>query len=244
MSIQIAYYTAQGSRESNQDRILTRYTEKTALAVVADGLGGMSFGEIAAQVAVTTLDEKLGGIPMDEQQLFSALFHVNRRILAQQIPGKSMYTTVALLWLEGNNCIAAHIGDSRIYQFRNGKIVYQSTDHSVSQMELLTLGIPIRSNPHKNRLLRALGSEEMPKADCDNLEVLPGDVFLICSDGFWDSVTEQDMLNRLATSQNVHQWMNMMCRKIEEVGNPRQDNYSAVCISVGQTISQQESRRV
>ena len=106
-----------------------------------------------------------------------------------------MRTTAVVLCTEGNRGTALHIGDSRFYHFRNGKIISQTKDHSVPQMLAMAGEISeheIRRHPDRNRLLRALGDEnEEVRFVRSDFEIKEGDAFLLCSDGFWEEVEEE-----------------------------------------------------
>ena len=146
-----------------------------------------------------------------------------------------MRTTMAALWLGDYGALAANVGDSRIYQFREDRIVYQSLDHSVAQMAVLVGELEqseIRRSKDRNKLIRVLGDENDPKVDLQPLLVKPGDRFLLCSDGFWEPVTEEKMLQTMAQSTTAQQWLSQMRRIVEQAGNPNQDNHTAIALIV------------
>ena len=233
--LKISRYTDQGRREKNEDSLLLTETEASALAVVADGLGGHADGEIASQQAVQTLQRLLQNRLPDPQLLTEAIRQASRDILSLRKNGSNMRTTVAALWLGAEQAVAAHVGDSRIYQFRDGQIIYQSVDHSVAQMSVLMGELrqeELRGSKDRNKLIRALGGEEPPKVDCCCLTVAPGDRFLLCSDGFWEPVTEQAMLEDLARTQTAGQWLGEMKERVLLASDPLQDNHSAIAVLV------------
>ena len=89
------------------------------------------------------------------------------------------------------------MGDTRIYQFRDDAIIYQSTDHSLAQLGVMAGDLKledIRSNKDRNKLFRALGDRRTPKVAEKLLDILPGDRLLLCSDGFWEGIWEEEML--------------------------------------------------
>ena len=147
-------------------------------------------------------------------------------------------TTIAALWMQGGYAVAAHVGDTRIYQIRNGKIIYQSEDHSQVQMAVLVGELSpdaVRKHKDRNKLFRVLGEKnEDTKVDSYELNVRPGDRFLICSDGFWEPVTEADMLRTASQTANAQQWLIAMQRIVAAANDPRQDNNTAVAIIVRQ----------
>ena len=146
-----------------------------------------------------------------------------------------MKTTIAALWFNNERAIVAHVGDTRIYQFRKSKIVYQSIDHSVSQMAVMVGEITqdeLRGHIDRNRLLRALGASEKVKPDVRSLSLLPGDAFLVCTDGFWELILEDEMLEDLENSSIANQWLANMRKRIENRISTKGDNHTAVAIII------------
>jgi len=235
MEIQISHYSAIGRRENNEDSLTLLQDRDSLLAVVADGLGGLSRGEVASGLATQTMNRLLQHVLPDEDTLIDAIQEASRIILEARKPGERMCTTVASLWIHKNIAYAANVGDSRIYQFRRDGIVFQSMDHSVAQMAVLVGELEqaqLRESPDRNRLTRALGSEDAPKVACSQLNVQPGDRFLLCSDGFWEPVLEDDMLRTLARTTDTAAWLQAMRTIVEAANDPRQDNHTAIAISV------------
>lgn len=233
MRYQYASNTNIGQRDNNEDSLGVKSLDGTLLAVVADGLGGHANGEVASRIAVDTLLDGLAGKHMDEDELAFAILNASERICAADISG---HTTVASLWLEAGCGVAAHVGDSRIYQFRNGKIIFQSVDHSMVQMAIAVGELDASAARHhkdRNKLFRVLGDHhDTPRIDSTELTVLPGDRFLLCSDGFWEPVTETDMCRTALETASPDQWLEAMTRIIAQAADPKQDNHSAVCVLV------------
>ena len=203
------------------------------LALVADGLGGMGHGELASQDAVKFLAEALRGGSVDEDVLCDAIAQANDRICKMHTDGKRMMTTIAALWVDGSAAVAATVGDTRIYQFRQGKLWFQSIDHSAAQMAVFSGEITaeeIRSFPARNRLLRALGADSQVAADSCRLDIQPGDCFLLCSDGFWELITEAEMLRTCTDGSTAEQWLHAMRQVLEERYTSGSDNNSAAVI--------------
>lgn len=233
MDFTFAYYTDQGNRENNEDNLALRQQGASLLAVVADGLGGHENGEIASALAVDTICRELSGKAVEEDALIYAILNASSVISEAKISGHS---TVAALWLDGDAAVAANVGDSRIYQFRDGAIRFQSTDHSIVQLSVLVGELEpgaVRHHKDRNKLFRVLGApEETPKVDSTELDFRPGDRFLLCSDGFWEPVTEADMLRTMAETRTAEQWLEAMKQIVSAARNPRQDNHTAICIVI------------
>ena len=126
MRFQYASYTNLGKRNSNEDSLQERLLSGSLLAVVADGLGGHTNGEIASKMAVDMIFNYIDKNEIDEDELLYAILNASDTIYEEDISG---HTTVAALWLENNSAVAAYVGDSRSYQFQDNKIISQSIDH-------------------------------------------------------------------------------------------------------------------
>lgn len=230
MDYQFASYTDIGKRENNEDSMGVQSIGNALFAVVADGLGGHANGEIASRLAVDTISQTLSRQEIDEEALNNAILAADEAIRRAGIAG---HTTVAALWLESDYAVAAHVGDSRIYQFRDGKIVFQSEDHSVVQMAVLVGDLEpdaMRHHKDRNKLFRVLGeAESEAKVDSTELNVKPGDRFLLCSDGFWEPVDETQML-ALCCMDTPEAWLRAMRKIVIDTNDPRQDNSTAIAI--------------
>lgn len=235
MNISISFYTARGKRPNNEDTVSVLESDAGSLAIVADGLGGHEDGEVASKQAVATLNKMLQSKIPDEDVLIDAIQQASRDVFEIRKSQRPMHTTIASLWLGDNWAVAANVGDSRIYQFRNDRIIYQSLDHSVAQMAVLVGELDkseIRSSKDRNRLIRVLGDANVPKVDSEILHIQQGDRFLLCSDGFWESVTETVMLNSMVQTTTAQAWLATMRDVIEEADNRGQDNHTAIAIIV------------
>lgn len=230
MFFEMVSYSAVGKRQTNEDAVYAQATDSGALALVCDGLGGLAKGEQASGLAVEVIRSELLGRRFDEDSLDDAVVKANRAICALH-PGENFpKTTIALLWAEGEEALAVNLGDSRIYQFRDGQIVFQSTDHSIPQMDVmagLITPAEIRFHPRRNRLTKCLGVEGPVSMYKYHLHIQPGDRFLLCSDGFWEPVLEEDMLRTADTSGSVQEWLSAM-REIAAA--KEKDNHSAIAV--------------
>lgn len=233
MQFDFSAYSHVGLRENNEDSFGTVPGEDVFAAVVADGVGGHAMGEEASKTAVSHILSKLKDRSPDEDHLLDAITGASLAIGEEIFHG---YTTVTALWLTPREAIAAHVGDSRIYQFRDGKLLYQSQDHSDVMMAVLMGELPPespRTHPSRNRIFRALGLPgEVPKVDSSVLSVRPGDRFLLCSDGFWEPVWEEDMLRTMAQTETAEEWLRQMRSLVEAAEDPMQDNHTAIAILV------------
>jgi serine/threonine protein phosphatase PrpC len=234
---QVRGYTDQGTRVSNEDCISIHQLESGILCLVADGLGGQGGGDLASNCAVSAIESYTRNLKITQEILGAAIEIANKKVYAQQSEKDKMMTTIAALWIPkmGGEGIVASVGDSRIYQFRDREIVFQSTDHSVAQIAVSVGEInpsEMRSYPKRNKLTRALGAESDVKIDCETVNVMSGDRFLICTDGFWELVTEERMILSIASTGNVQSWLEEMRKDITNARDRRKDNNSAIAIII------------
>jgi PPM family protein phosphatase len=186
--------------------------ERGVLLVVADGMGGHSAGEVASGMAgelVPRLYFDSGGEPY--AALRGAVEEANRRIHTASLEDESkrgMGTTcTALVLLEGQ-AFAAHVGDSRLYMLRGGKVYLLTEDHS-AVMEMVKLGLitmeQARHHEDKNVILRALGtSPEVEVTMLEPFSVRLGDQYLLCSDGLYDLVPDDEIERELSAAEDIH----------------------------------------
>ncbi len=235
MYINYSEYSSIGGRRKNEDMVqIISYPEST-IALVADGLGGHGDGDVASRMAVNVITECIRDGAASRILMEKAISKANDRILEYHASGSDMKTTITAIWFNDGQACVAHVGDSRIYQFRNGEIIFQSVDHSVSQMAVMMGEITtdqIRYHCDRNRLTRALGSRVDVKVDTCMLDVRPGDAFLLCSDGFWELVWENEMLADLRAASSAEQWLGAMRRRVDSRLRSDSDNNTAAAIMI------------
>nr|VFJ86987.1 MAG: Serine/threonine protein phosphatase PrpC [Candidatus Kentron sp. LFY] len=235
--------TSPGGRSVNEDAYgFFQSEDGRACWVVADGLGGHKGGAVASQTAVTAISKwfrtKFG---LTSNDLDFALQAAQSMITANRKPSSPrMYTTVVMLVTDGITVRWAHVGDSRLYYFRDGKIIARTEDHSVPYLLYRAGEIgfdTIRTHKDRNQLVLSLGSE-MPWTP----SILPdppvllrqSDAFLLCSDGFWEPVLETEMEEDLAATVNAEGWMKAMIRRLRDRIRPgaqiEHDNYTAITV--------------
>ena len=169
--------------------------------VIADGMGGHAAGEVASRLLVETVTDYLARLDgIDEHILSAAVAKANEVILtrAGQHPDyKNMGTTATLLHLDDNgNAFWAHVGDSRLYLFCKGELRQITRDHSYVE-ELVESGSitqeEAQRHPRKNLLTRAVGVQKKVKVDAGKFVTAPQDIFLLCTDGLTNMVSETDV---------------------------------------------------
>lgn len=245
--------------KNNEDRFtvssyIGQEDRPVLFAIVSDGIGGHRAGEVAAELAVNYILEKIsesdGKRPLEIME--SAIHTASQAIAsrsASQADQFGMGATCACVWIEGNRLYTAYIGDSRIYLIRDGKIQRLTVDHTWVQ-EAIEKGVitpeQARDHPNVHVIRRHLGSVELPDVDFrlklsgedddeqarknQGTRLKFGDVLLMCSDGLTDLVWDDEIL-RLVTTRNA---LKSAAHDLVEQANERggYDNITVVLIGV------------
>lgn len=197
-----------GSRKEQQDRvgILCSADGRRLLLTLADGLGGHLGGALAAQLVVDTAASRFDGQALDNPQEFlESLCQQAHRAICALNPNETLspHSTCAFLYLSGPEAYWAHVGDSRLYHYRGGKLLTRTADHSVRQLMLSQGEIEENSDAARcfqNQLYKSLGGNEPPQPDFGATAVEPDDLFVLCSDGLWQAVEADQIINALGAS--------------------------------------------
>lgn len=220
-------------RSVNEDSVIAR--DDIALWVVADGMGGHANGQWASQTLVAQFANlALAGTPDARgAAMVAALQAGNAAIVAAgKAAGQSMGTTAVLIHFDGANLMCLWVGDSRAYRFRRGGLTQISRDHSVVQ-ELVDRGSlsaeEAETHPMAHVLSRAIGGEETCRPEGITDTALPGDHYLLCSDGLTKVVAEE-VIGRLLRLPSVNAAADRMIAETLAQGAP--DNVTVVLISV------------
>ncbi len=245
LTINSAVLSETGGREHNEDCTDNLQLENgNSCWVVADGLGGHGAGEIAAQLAVKTIIETFTQqSAISVENIRYLVCQANKRLLSAQLTtpnGKDMASTIVVLLLDDRHAVWGYSGDSRLYRFRANRYKQLTTDHSMAQLLIRMDEIDaeqLRSHPDRNTLLHSLGGGSF-HVDVSKVEKLcVDDVFLLCSDGFWEYVFEQEMLDDLHTTACLTTWLSSLeqrlLRRVAEQGKQKHhDNYTALAVSI------------
>jgi serine/threonine protein phosphatase PrpC len=249
LRIEVAGETNVGmKRTHNEDNF--SIVEDSGLYIVADGMGGHASGEIASKMAVDAMreffaltandPERTWPYKMDrskgyeENRLVTGVKLANLRIFesAQRNPKqRGMGTTIVALFAVEDSVYLAHVGDSRIYRLRDGRLEQLTEDHSLLndyiKMKRLTAD-EIANFPHKNVIVRALGMKDTVKVDTRLEQPRAGDVYLLCSDGLSGPVSDADMLDILDGTRKLQDATARLIAKANDNGGP--DNVTVVLV--------------
>ena len=224
-------FTDQGGRSPNEDSVGFFTSDGYSAWIAADGLGGHSKGEIASAEAVKTLENVLNEChDMDRSFVEDAFSKMNDAVLSLGGP----LTTAVCAFSDGKKLWYGNNGDSRFFFIRDKKVLYHSNDHSIAFVAYLTGSITydeIPSHPAQNRLFHSLGNEtDFYGEFYPEIELKPGDAFLLATDGFWELITDEEILRTLQISPTPQEWMSTMLDIIQSRLKENSDNYSAVCV--------------
>ncbi len=244
MKFTIYQCSRQGPREYNQDRIAYSYSKDAMLAVVADGMGGHHHGEVAAQLAVKVLTEAFQrmALPILANPFKFLTDHIRQihdaidsHAIIKNLPENPRTTLVAAI-VQHDELYCAHVGDSRLYHIRDGRVIFRTEDHSKVQM-LYRKGMirkeEMLTHPERNKVYNCLGGEVLPQVDLAAKRVLwEGDVLMLCTDGLWSLLENEEIgeiLNNGAVTDTVPVLMNLAESRADETG----DNLSVIAINWG-----------
>ncbi|MFV1997854.1 MAG: PP2C family serine/threonine-protein phosphatase [Acidiferrobacterales bacterium] len=241
MKYQITDCSVRGSRPVNQDRFGFAERSNSVLLVLADGLGGHAGGELAAELLVQAVIHAYQSIkqPMVSQPsafLALAILHAHRAINAMgkaQTPPLQPRTTCVVCLVQDGYAYWAHVGDSRLYLYRNNEVVRRTKDHTIIE-KLRQEGVlseqDMVEHPEKNRLLKCVGGPREPSVALGEETVLmPGDKLLLCTDGLWEAMSAEDMQQYINRDDLEDAVIDMLITAENKMGSSS-DNISAACL--------------
>lgn len=183
-------------REKNEDSLTVFAPDMYA---VADGMGGHAGGEVASALAVKTVQTQLTETPLREDHLRRAVLAANRAIFEMARVHREydgMGTTLTVLHIEEGVAYWAHVGDSRLYLFRDGVLRQITRDHSLVE-DLVEEGSITREeaqvHPQRNIITRAVGTEPDVVVDTGTFPLCRGDSLMLCSDGLTSAATDEEI---------------------------------------------------
>ncbi len=246
-------------RAHNEDRYLIDPDQ--GLAILADGMGGHLAGEVASAMAIEVIHRSLnealaqapekkirGAASFAAEAVRRAVECANRAIYSashERPECHGMGTTVVMALVRGSKLYTAHVGDSRLYRLRRGKLAQLTEDHSLVQ-EMLRDGLisveQARTSANRNLVTRALGVDPSVQTDVGEQTVRTGDVYLLCSDGLSDVLADEEIERTLMV--HVGDFA-AAARDLVAQANARggPDNISVVLIGAGETAKRRKKTR-
>lgn len=236
-------------RRNNEDAVFVN--PRLGLAILADGMGGHNAGEVASNMVITALGSELvhafrklpPWLPDENHRsrahgvLGDVILRTNAAIhmAAQSNPRfAGMGATLVAVQLYDDRFVVAHVGDSRLYRLRDDFLTRLTRDHSLLQ-EQIDKGMispeEARLSPNRNLVTRALGVDPSVDVELNDYEVLPGDVYLLCSDGLNDMAEDNEIAATMtAFSANLQ----LCARQLVEMANEHggRDNVSVILVKI------------
>ena len=228
-------------RDENQDRMSWSPVPLGQLYIVADGMGGHNGGALAAEIAVQELQRHISQAPVGEpvdQVIHAAFKKANETVYAKAHSGdpatEGMGTTAVLLLISGQVANLAHVGDSRAYLYRNGRLAQLTTDHTVVQ-RMVQAGLlkpeEAADHPDASVLERAIGSKPDIEVDIRNELLREGDAILLCSDGLSGYVADAQIESVLGSQGTVRETAENLVKLTLEKGG--KDNVTVQLVQYG-----------
>lgn len=229
-------------RPINEDRYLVP-EEGDSIVLVADGMGGHKAGEVASETAAQTIRAcavKMHGREISIKTALKWVRQANQIIyrMANEKPEcMGMGTTMTFLYFMDKHALLAHVGDSRCYRIRDGRIMQLTKDHSLVA-ELVRIGEitpeQARNHPYRNIITRALGTDDYVAVDAQDIPVEESDVYLLCSDGLSNYLEEDELLHAVQNQPS-----DALCDHLVQIALDRggRDNITVVAAYCGGEVA-------
>lgn len=242
LELHTGYLSETGGRLRNEDACGYWSSEGAGCWIVSDGAGGHGSGDIASRLVVTTVLQRFQTAPQVSHESAAMLLQAAQNAVMQEKFGagqrNDMHATAAILLIDVRQQLAVwgHVGDSRIYWFRSGQLVRRTRDHSLVQQMMdvgLAGGDATREHPKRSILTSAIGAAgELSAAVTEPLRLQAGDSFLICSDGWWEHVLDDEM--QAPGPETPERWLERMAGLIRARAPSGNDNYTAIAVEVNE----------
>lgn len=255
MRFTIYQESRQGGRANNEDRTTYCYSRDALLMVVADGMGGHHYGEIAAQIAVQTLADSFQRearplLADPFRFLQKGMTNAHHAILDYASRHKlkdTPRTTCVACIVQDNVAYWAHAGDSRLYLIRDGRLVAQTKDHSRIRLlieEGMITEAQAHFHPDRNKIYSCLGSPTPPEIEFSRKTPLDhGDIVLLSTDGLWGEISS-DMMAATLKGANLLQALPLMLNQAEAKAGAHGDNLSVVAVRWEDTYVEEASSAI
>lgn len=245
--------TKQGGRNENQDNAGFVDTSLGLLVVVCDGMGGGPGGKTASLMAVDKILNHLLDILEHTSRVEALKYAIEKANDALYSKAKAtpelrgMGTTVAAILLNEDSAVIAHAGDTRIYQLRKGTVVFRSSDHSVVANYVRQNKLTeeeARNHPQSNIVTRALGIRPTIEIDFDEVTFLRGDRFVICTDGIWGMMPQQNLVKSLSRVMGISELTSLLAKEIDNIGNQNGGGHDNLTLAIIDTTFDSTKRKI
>ena len=239
-----ALESLQGGRPENQDFMGFADTPLGFAMVLCDGMGGGPGGRTASNVVVDTVISNLSSYKKGDdiktamRQAIAVADNKIAEMTAHTPELQGMGTTIVILVINKRSAHVAHVGDSRLYQFRSGRKVFRTNDHS-QVGELVRLGAlteeQARVAPNSNVITRAINGHGIAQPDITELPYESGDRFVLCTDGIWGALPEKELIEKLTKGKSASGTVMGTTIDVDKIGNTNggmHDNLSLVVIDM------------
>ena len=248
MRFSVYQESKKGGRRVNQDRMGYLYTRDSMLVLVADGMGGHARGEVASQLTLQTIasiyQRDAKPILPDptrflEESVLASHRELHRYRAEHSLPEAPRTTLVACIVQQGV-AIWAHVGDSRLYLIRGGRILERTIDHSRVH-HLVQSGLirpeDAKDHPERNRIFNCIGAYVAPTVEISRpFAMRNGDTLLLCSDGLWGALSDRQIAEAF-TGKTVMRAVPELMELALELSGPEADNCTAIAITWAGTES-------
>jgi protein phosphatase len=226
-------------RRHNEDA----YVSEPPLFAVADGMGGAQAGELASSLAAGAVREDEAAAGSGERRVAELIQEANRRVYersSQDAAASGMGTTMTVAFVGDANVAFGHVGDSRAYLIRDGKLEQLTEDHSLVA-ELVRSGKlspeEAETHPQRSVITRALGTDPDVDVDTFSIETAPGDLFMLCSDGLTSMVEDDVILQTIEKNRdNLQTAAKALIRAANKGGG--EDNITVVFFEIGEDVGE------
>ena len=234
----VTWVSKKGGREINEDAVAKSRKKRITCIVVADGLGGHNGGHMASTIAADSIISMFDDEPgFSKEHIERYIRYANEKIVERAKTDPEllyMSSTVVVLLIKGKKAIWANVGDSRMYRFSEGIISEVSEDHSVAFLDFVKGDIEygdIRKSENQNKLTSALGVSLDGVNISEIIKVNNTASFVLCTDGWCEYVTEEDMENTFNASLDATEWLRKMLEIRESRAPKDSDNYTAAVVT-------------
>ncbi len=251
MKFTIYQNSRQGPRPYNQDRLAYSYSKDALLLVLADGMGGHRNGEVAAQLAVKTLTDAFQrlAVPSLSSPAKFLIDHIQQvHDMIENVTQTEEYiesprTTIVAAIIQRGFLWCAHVGDSRLYHFRHGHLLFRTEDHSVVQ-SLYKKGMiskeEMATHPYKNKIYNCVGGETPPQIDLsDRHELQEGDTVILCTDGVWGVIDDPQIKEIIQRNNDITAVITDLMDSADFASDEKGDNMSTIGLQWGDRLTGQ-----